>query len=60
VFIPFFRAGNVRNITGHGIGLPLTERILKLHKGSIEVNSVINEGTRVTIKLPQAIAFVPS
>lgn len=60
VFIPFFRAGNVRNITGHGIGLPLTERILKLHNGSIEVNSVINEGTDVTIRLPQAIAFVPA
>lgn len=59
VFIPFFRAGNVRNITGHGIGLPLTERILKLHNGSIEVNSIINQGTDVTIKLPQAIAFIP-
>ena len=60
VFIPFFRAGNVRNITGHGIGLPLTERILKLHSGEIEVNSIINVGTDVTIRLPQAFAFVPS
>lgn len=58
VFIPFFRAGNVRNISGHGIGLPLTERILKLHNGSIVINSIINQGTDVTIKLPQAIAFV--
>ncbi|MDX5420640.1 MAG: HAMP domain-containing protein [Hymenobacteraceae bacterium] len=59
VFVPFFRAENVRNISGHGIGLPLTERILKLHKGSISVNSVINKGTEVTIKLPQAYTFIP-
>ncbi|TPE44460.1 HAMP domain-containing sensor histidine kinase [Pontibacter mangrovi] len=58
VFVPFFRAENVRNITGHGIGLPLTERILKLHKGSIEVRSQINKGTEVTIKLPQAYTII--
>jgi signal transduction histidine kinase len=59
VFIPFFRAGNVRNITGHGIGLPLTERILKLHNGAIVVDSQINVGTVVTISLPQAHVFIP-
>lgn len=60
VFVPFFRAENVRNITGHGIGLPLTERILKLHKGSIAVHSKINKGTEVTISLPQAITTIPA
>lgn len=54
VFVPFFRADNVRNITGHGIGLPLAERILRLHRGSIEVHSQINKGTEVMISLPQA------
>ncbi len=60
VFVPFFRADNVRNITGHGIGLPLTERILKLHRGSISVHSQINEGTEVTLSLPQAYGFIPA
>ncbi|MDX5419212.1 MAG: HAMP domain-containing histidine kinase [Hymenobacteraceae bacterium] len=60
VFVPFFRAENVRTITGHGIGLPLAERILKLHKGQIVVNSKINQGTTVTIKLPQAYLFIPA
>lgn len=60
VFVPFFRAENVRNITGHGIGLPLTERILKLHKGSIAVHSQINKGTEVTISLPQAYTTIPA
>ncbi|MFT2009372.1 HAMP domain-containing sensor histidine kinase [Pontibacter sp. 13R65] len=60
VFVPFFRAGNVRSITGHGIGLPLTERILKLHMGYIKVASEINLGTEVTISLPQAYGFIPN
>ncbi|AKD03858.1 ATP-binding protein [Pontibacter korlensis] len=59
VFVPFFRADNVRNITGHGIGLPLTERILKMHRGSINVSSQINKGTEVTISLPQAYVIIP-
>ncbi|MBB6612590.1 HAMP domain-containing protein [Pontibacter sp. Tf4] len=54
VFVPFFRAENVRSITGHGIGLPLSERILKLHRGSIVVKSQINQGTEVMLTLPQA------
>ncbi|MBD1395549.1 HAMP domain-containing protein [Pontibacter sp. JH31] len=58
VFVPFFRANNVRNITGHGIGLPLAESIIKLHKGSISINSKVNEGTVVTIHLPQAYGLI--
>lgn len=52
VFVPFFRAQNVRDISGHGIGLPLSERIFKLHKGTIQVNSRLGEGTEVQIFLP--------
>lgn len=52
VFVPFFRAQNVRNISGHGIGLPLAERILKLHKGTIQVHSRLGEGTEVFIFIP--------
>lgn len=60
VFVPFFRADNVRSITGHGIGLPLAERIMKLHKGTIRVDSIINQGTEVTLALPQAYIIIPS
>lgn len=59
VFVPFFRAENVRNITGHGIGLPLAERILKIHHGTISVDSKINQGTEVLISLPQVFLFIP-
>ena len=54
VFVPFFRAENVRDISGHGIGLPLAEKIIKLHQGSIHVSSVLNIGTEVVITLPAA------
>lgn len=59
IFVPFFRAENVRSITGHGIGLPLAERIIKLHYGTILVSSKVNEGTEVILKLPQAYLFIP-
>ncbi len=52
VFNPFFRASNVRNISGYGIGLPLTQNIIRLHHGSIDIHSGENKGTEVIIKLP--------
>lgn len=54
VFVPFFRAENVRDISGHGIGLPLAEKIVKLHRGIISVNSQLNQGTEVTISIPKS------
>ncbi|AKQ45902.1 histidine kinase [Rufibacter radiotolerans] len=53
VFVPFFRAENVREISGHGIGLPLAEKIIHSHKGTIAVHSQLNQGTEVTITLPK-------
>ncbi|MDB5263521.1 MAG: histidine kinase [Adhaeribacter sp.] len=49
VFVPFGRADNVRDISGHGICLPLAEKIIKLHKGSIVINSKLGIGTEVTV-----------
>ncbi|MDQ3291840.1 MAG: ATP-binding protein [Bacteroidota bacterium] len=52
VFVPFFRADNVRDISGHGIGLPLAEKIIKLHQGTIDIHSALHVGTEVIISLP--------
>ena len=52
IFDPFFRASNVKSIDGYGIGLPLTQNIIRLHKGNIEINSSEDNGTEVVIKLP--------
>lgn len=54
VFVPFFRADNARGVPGHGIGLPLTHKIMELHGGSIRVQSKLGEGTSVLLELPRA------
>ncbi|WP_428329866.1 ATP-binding protein [Mucilaginibacter sp.] len=52
IFQPFFRSSNALSFVGYGIGLSLTENIIKLHNGTIEVKSVINKGTQFLIVLP--------
>lgn len=49
---PFFRAENVRQIRGTGIGIPLTLKIIELHGGELQFNSKLHEGTEVRITLP--------
>ena len=36
-------------VHGSGIGLAVADEIVKLHKGSLEIDSVLGEGTTVTI-----------
>ena len=52
IYDPFFRASNTKLFEGYGIGLPLSRNVVNLHKGLLIVNSVLNEGTTVQIKLP--------
>ncbi|MEO8403820.1 MAG: HAMP domain-containing sensor histidine kinase [Chitinophagaceae bacterium] len=54
IFQPFYRIDNARTTQGFGLGLSLAHRIIKLHKGEIDVVSVLDEGTVFTIKLPSA------
>lgn len=52
IFDPFYRATNARKFYGFGIGLPLTQKIMKLHGGRIEVESVQDTGTFVKLVFP--------
>lgn len=54
IFEPFFRASNTTDFNGHGIGLPLTLNIIRLHKGSIGISSQEQVGTEIQILLPVA------
>jgi signal transduction histidine kinase len=49
IFQPFFTAKKRR---GLGLGLPICNRIVKAHGGSIEVKSRPGEGTKVIVHLP--------
>ena len=37
---------------GSGIGLAVVDEIVKLHKGEFNIDSILGEGTTVTILLP--------
>jgi signal transduction histidine kinase len=52
LFQPFFRGENARAFPGHGIGLALAEKIIRLHGGSIHATTALNKGTCMTIVLP--------
>lgn len=54
VFEPFFRSEKVRAIGGFGIGLPLTQRIVRMHGGKIDIASSEGTGTEVSLSLPHA------
>lgn len=53
IFQPFYRVGN-QATAGFGLGLSLADRIIKIHKGSIDVHSEIKKGTTFTISIPAA------
>ena len=57
IFQPFYRMEGNRGTGGFGLGLSLTKRIIKLHKGSIEVSSEPGKQTVFTIQLPAAHAL---
>jgi signal transduction histidine kinase len=44
--------GLERKYDGVGLGLPLTKRLVELHGGSIEIDSVPGKGTAVSVHLP--------
>jgi PAS domain S-box-containing protein len=52
LFESFHRAKNVGNIAGTGLGLSIVKKSVELHGGSIEVDSEINQGTTITVRLP--------
>jgi signal transduction histidine kinase len=49
---PFYRADNTLQIKGHGLGLSLTDKIIKLHKGFLQIKSTLDVGTTVTVLFP--------
>jgi len=52
VLDPLYRGSNVAGVPGYGIGLAVTQKIIDLHQGTIRIESVVNQGTVVTISLP--------
>ena len=53
---PFHRGNNAIKMVGSGIGLTLSSKIIELHNGSLEIQSKLNEGTKIIVKLPVYIS----
>ena len=55
VFVPFYQIDRRLNrpYSGAGIGLTLAKRYVELHGGSLQLASVVGEGTTMTVSLPR-------
>lgn len=53
VFEPFYRGSNIGEVSGLGVGLSIARASAEAHGGTIQVESALNQGTRVTIRLPK-------
>ena len=52
LFESFYRASNVGQIPGTGLGMVLVKRCVELHAGEINVESEAGRGTTVSVSLP--------
>jgi PAS domain S-box-containing protein len=51
----FYRAHNVGTIRGTGVGLSITRQAVDLHEGTMTIESEVQIGTTITIKLPCSV-----
>ena len=52
IFNSFFRANNVENIQGTGLGLVIVKKFVEMHKGKISFTSALGKGTTFKVKFP--------
>ena len=49
LFNPYFTT----KTTGHGLGMTIIQAIVRAHGGKIDVESLLNKGTTITVSLPR-------
>ena len=59
---PFRQIENAfnRRHQGTGLGLPLARRMVELHEGTLEIESVPGKGTKVKVRMPAARVLISS
>ena len=60
LFDTFYRATNVTNIQGTGMGLVIVKQFIEMHQGTVQLESEEGKGTTVTIRLPYLPHPVPA
>ena len=59
IFLPgFSTAKNVTDVSGRGVGMDVVQRKIADIRGEVEVDSEINKGTKLTIKLPLTLSII--
>ncbi|HEY4787249.1 MAG TPA: chemotaxis protein CheA, partial [Bacteroidales bacterium] len=59
IFIPgFSTAANVTDVSGRGVGMDVVKRKIADIRGEVDVESEINVGTTLTIKLPLTLSII--
>ena len=60
IFDPFYRVNRPgKHVQGTGLGLAIVNKIVKMHNGTIEVESKVDHGTTFTIFLPLKVKSLP-
>jgi PAS domain S-box-containing protein len=52
LFTSFYRGKNALNIQGTGLGLHIVKRYVDLLGGTIQLESILNQGTTITLTIP--------
>ncbi|MBL8155314.1 MAG: GAF domain-containing protein [Anaerolineae bacterium] len=58
IFDRFYKANKARptGIGGTGLGLPIVKKVIEAHQGVVQVESIPDEGTTFTIRLPLSMS----
>lgn len=57
LFEPFHRADNAHYVEGMGLGMAIVQEHIKLCEGDIHVESVVGEGTTITVEIPYQMGY---
>ncbi|MBZ0280862.1 MAG: HAMP domain-containing histidine kinase [Anaerolineae bacterium] len=52
LYEPFLRGNNTADIPGTGLGMAIVYQSVRAHGGTIDVQSVVNQGTTIKVRLP--------
>ena len=59
IFLPgFSTAEQVSGISGRGVGMDVVKRKISEIRGQIKINSEVNKGTKIIIKLPITVSII--
>ncbi len=59
IFAPgFSTAETITNISGRGVGMDVVKRSIEALRGSIDIDSILGQGSTITLKLPLTLAII--